>query len=85
MVRRQWFGAGLVLLIAGATVFAGDPVQKQDSIRAAAEESFSVMTYSIASPRAFLMGVPVEDSNEIAMIGAAENFPRADACSSGRW
>ena len=24
------------------------------------------------------MGVPVEDSNELAMIGAAENFPRAD-------
>ncbi len=24
------------------------------------------------------MGVPVEGSNEVAMIGAAENFPRAD-------
>lgn len=78
MVRREWFGAGLVLLVAGATVFAGEAIQKQDSIRAAAEETVSVMTYTIASPRAFLMGVPVQDANELAMIGAAENFPRAD-------
>lgn len=78
MVRSEWFGAGLVLLIAGAAVFAGGAVQKQDSIRAAAEETVSVMTYSIASPRAFLMGVPIEGSNELGMIGAAENFPRAD-------
>lgn len=78
MVRREWFGAGLVLLIAGATVFAGEAAQKQDSIKAAAEETVSVMTYAMASPRAFLMGVPVDGTNELAMIGAAENFPRAD-------
>lgn len=76
MVRREWFVAGLALLIAGAA-FAADPVQKQESI-VAAEEAVSVMTYAVASPRAFLMGVPVEGSNDLAMIGAAENFPRAD-------
>jgi hypothetical protein len=77
MVRSNWFGAGLVLLVAGA-VFAGEAMQKPEPIRVAAEPTVSVMTYAVASPRAFLVGVPVEGSNDLAMIGAAENFPRAD-------
>jgi hypothetical protein len=67
----------MVLLIAGATMFAGDPIQKEDSIRIA-EEITSVTTYTVASPRAFLMGIPIEGADDLAMIGAAENFTRAD-------
>lgn len=77
MVRKQWLIAGLVILMAG-TAFAAEAVQKQDTIQAAAGETISVVTYAVASPRAFLMGVPVEGSNDLAMIGAAENFPRAN-------
>jgi hypothetical protein len=77
MVRSKRFGAGLVLLIAGATAFATTSVQKEETIRAASETAMSVMTYTMASPRAFLMGIPVEGSNEVAMLGAVENFPRA--------
>jgi hypothetical protein len=77
MERSKWFGAGLAVLIAGA-VFAGEAIQKQEPIQAAAEQVVSVMTYAVASPRAFLMGVPVEGSNDLAMIGAAENFARAN-------
>jgi hypothetical protein len=67
----------MAVLIAGAAVLAADPVKKDDSIRIA-EEITSVMTYVVASPRAFLMGVPIEGSDDLAMIGAAENFTRAD-------
>ena len=77
MVRSNWFGAGLVLLVAGAT-FAAEATKKPEPIQVAAEQIVSVMTYAMASPRAFLMGVPVEGSTDLAMIGAAENFPRAD-------
>jgi len=77
MKRSEWFGAGMAVLIAGAAVWAGDPVRKDDSIKIA-EEITSVTTYTVASPRAFLMGVPVTGSNDLAMIGAVENFTRAD-------
>jgi len=77
MARSEWFGAGMAILIAGAAVLAADPVKKDDSIKVAGEIT-STMTYTVASPRAFLMGVPVEGSNDLAMIGAAENFTRAD-------
>lgn len=77
MARSEWFGAGMAILIAGAAVLAADPVKKDDSIKIA-EEITSSITYTVASPRAFLMGVPVEGSNDLAMIGAAENFTRAD-------
>lgn len=78
MVRSERLGAGLVLLIAGATVFATQPMQKEETVRMASETPMSVMTYTMASPRAFLIGIPVEGSNEMGMLGAAENFPRAD-------
>ena len=78
MTRRGWFGAGWVLLVAAAGVFAADAVQKSDPVKAAAEDVISTMNYAMASPRAFLMGVPVEGAEEMAMIGAAENFPRTD-------
>lgn len=77
MARSKWFGAGMAVLITGAAVFAADPVKKEDPIQIA-EEITSTMTYTMASPRAFLMGVPIEGSNDLAMIGAAENFTRAD-------
>jgi len=78
MLRREWFGVALVLLIAGTAVWAGTGVEKQDPIAPAAEPVFSVVNYVVASPRAFLMGFPVEGSDEVGMIGAAENFARAD-------
>jgi hypothetical protein len=59
-------------------VSAATPIQKEDPVAPAAEVAMSVVNYVMASPRAFLMGVPVEGSNDLAMIGAAENFPRAD-------
>ena len=78
MTRKGWFGAGWVLLIAAAGGLAADSVQKSDTVKAAAEDVISTMNYAMASPRAFLMGVPVEGAEEMAMIGAAENFPRTD-------
>jgi hypothetical protein len=77
MLRREWFGAGWVLLIAGTVALAAG-VQKEDPVAPAAEGVTSVLNYIVASPRAFLMGFPVEGSDEPAMIGAAENFPRTD-------
>ncbi|NLH43963.1 MAG: hypothetical protein GX448_19160 [Planctomycetes bacterium] len=77
MKRKDWFGTGVAFLIAGAAVFAADPVKKEDPIEIA-EEITSVTTYTMASPRAFLMGVPIEGADDLAMIGAAENFTRAN-------
>lgn len=78
MLRRVWF-AGLVLLVTGTVVLAATPAQKKEEpVAPAAEVAVSVVNYVVASPRTFLMGVPIEGSNELAMIGAAENFPRAD-------
>ena len=37
-----------------------------------------VVNHVLASPRAFSIGAPIEGSEETAMIGAAENSPRAD-------
>jgi len=77
MVRSKWFVAGAVVLIAGAALSAAETGKKDEPISAAAEVT-SVISYDVASPRAFLMGVPVEGSDEMGMIGAAENFARAD-------
>jgi len=77
MVPSKWFVAGLAVLIAGAAVSAADVVKKEEPISAAAEVT-SVITYAMASPRAFLMGIPIEGSDDVGMIGAAENFARAD-------
>ena len=79
MLRREWIVAGLTALIAGTLASAADPAQKtEETITVAAEDITSVTTYAMASPRAFLMGVPVERSDELATIGMAENFPRTD-------
>jgi hypothetical protein len=32
MKRKDWFGTGVAFLIAGAAVFAADPVKKEDPI-----------------------------------------------------
>ncbi|MGE5295012.1 MAG: hypothetical protein ACM3VT_09300, partial [Solirubrobacterales bacterium] len=77
MERSRWFVAGLAVLIAAAVVSAGEIGAKEDPINAAAEIT-SVITYDMASPRAFLMGVPIEGSDDVGMLGAAENFARAD-------
>lgn len=77
MVRSKWFVVGAVVLIAGAALSAAETGKKDEPIGAAAEVT-SVISYDVASPRAFLMGVPVEGSDEMGMIGAAENFARAD-------
>jgi hypothetical protein len=37
----------------------------------------------LASPRAFLMGAPIEGRETTAMIGAAENLPRAQGTFAG--
>ncbi len=77
MVRSKWFVVGAVVLIAGAALSAAETGKKDEPIGAAAEVT-SVISYDVASPRAFLMGVPIEGSDDRGMIGAAENFARAD-------
>jgi hypothetical protein len=79
MVRKEWVGAGWMLLVTTAAVLAVDAGQKkEDPAGATAKASVPVVNYVVASPRAFLMGVPIEGAKEWAMIGAAENFPRAN-------
>lgn len=77
MVRSKWFVAGAVVLIVAAALSAAETEKKDEPISAAAEVT-SVISYDMASPRAFLMGVPIEGSDDMGMIGAAENFARAD-------
>jgi hypothetical protein len=66
-----------MLLATLAAVVAMDPVQKKEDI-GSRESLLVAMNYVMASPRAFLMNVPMEGTTEWAMIGALENFPRAD-------
>lgn len=77
MLRRAWLGAGPMLLATVAEVVAMDPVQKREDI-GSRESLLAMMNCVMASPRAFLMSVPREGTSEWAMIGALENFPRAD-------
>lgn len=79
MLRREWFGVGLVVLFTVAACFAAEPVQKKGTITATAEEvPVPVVNYVVASPRAFLMSAPVEGTEELSVSGAAENFARPD-------
>jgi len=79
MLRRGWIGAGLVLLLAVTTALAVEPELKKELIGVAAEEvSVPVVSYVVASPRAFLMSAPIEGTDETYVSAAAENFPRPD-------
>jgi hypothetical protein len=77
MARSKWFVAGAVVLIVAAALSAAETEKKDEPIIAAGDVT-SVISYDMASPRAFLMGVPIEGSDDMGMIGAAENFARAD-------
>jgi hypothetical protein len=78
VARKELVGVGLILPVAGASVRAAEPVQKKGSIGATAKEAVPVVNYVMTSPRVLLMGKPIEGTDELAMIGAAENFPCAD-------
>jgi len=78
MLRREVVVASMILLAAVAAGFAANGARKQEFVVAAAQDPVPVVNYIIASPRAFLMGAPIEGRSELAMIGAAENFPRPD-------
>lgn len=71
-------GVGLMLLVTAAAIAAAEPVQKQERIEMQADDPIPIVNYVMASPRAFLMGAPMEGTDELVVTGAAENFPRAD-------
>ena len=78
MARKELVGVGLIRPVAGAAGLAVERVQKKRSIGATAEEAVPVVNYAMASSRVFLMGAPIEGTDELATIGAAEDFPCAD-------
>ena len=78
MVRKELVGVGLILPAAGAAGLAVERVRKKGSIGATAEEAIPVVTHVMASSRVFLMGAPIEGTDELATVGGAENFPCAD-------
>ncbi len=69
MLRREAIGAGLTLLVAAAVAIAVQPVQKKEAVRATTENPGSVVNYVMASPRAFLMGAPLEGTDEVVTTG----------------
>src|SRR4030042_248553 len=78
LIRRESVGAGLILLAAAAVLAVAPGQKKMEPIGATAETTVPVVNYVVASPRAFLMGVPIDGTKESALIGAVENFPRAN-------
>ena len=79
MARKELVGVGRIRPVAGAAGLAVERIQRKGSIGATVEEAVPVVNYVTASPRVFLMGAPIEGTDELAMIGAGENFPCADA------
>lgn len=75
---RDLVGVDLIPPAAGAAGLAVEPVRKKGSIGATAEEAVPVVNYAMASSRVFLMGAPIEGTDELATVGAAENSPCAD-------
>jgi hypothetical protein len=78
LARKELVDVGLTRLVAGTKVLATEPVRKKRSIGATAQEAIPVLNYAMASPRVFLMGAPIKDADDIALIGGTEKFPRAD-------
>lgn len=73
MRTKQSVGCVAVVLATMASVLSAAPVIKEE-----VREPAPVINYVVASPRACLMGVPLEEPVDEypPMMGVAENFPR---------